>query len=100
MVRVFVTFRNIHSLASYSLEGLSHWVARELRGWLNTRGHLLKDTRQFVRLMSTKIAKSDETLYRLDAKEFFMSGRHPELVDAGTRQPPEGPQARLFAKSA
>ena len=45
---VFVTFRNIHSLASYSLEGLSHWAVRELRGWLNTRGHLLKDTHTSV----------------------------------------------------
>ena len=73
----FVTFRNIHS---YCLEGLSQWAARELRSWLHTRCH----TRQFVKLMSTQCAKPDETLYRLDAKEFFMSGRHPELVDAGT----------------
>ena len=27
----FATFRNIHSLACYSLEGLSQWAARELR---------------------------------------------------------------------
>ena len=86
----YVTFRNIHSLASYSLEGLSQWAARELRVWLHTRSHLLKDTRQFVKLMNTKCAKPDETLYRLDAKEFFMSGRHPELVDAGIASLPEG----------
>ena len=30
----YVTFRNIHSLASYSLEGLSQWAARGLRVWL------------------------------------------------------------------
>ena len=67
----FVTFRNIHSLACYSLEGLSQWAARELRSWLHTRCHLLKDTRQFVKLIGTKCAKPDETLYRLDAKEPF-----------------------------
>ena len=61
----FVTFRNIHSLASYSLEGLSQWAARELRSWLHTRCHLLKETRQFVNLMSTKCAKPDETLNSL-----------------------------------
>ena len=66
----FVTFRNIHSLASCSPEGLLHWAARELRPWLNTRSHLLKNTRQFVGLMNTEIVKSDDTLYRLDAKEF------------------------------
>ena len=55
----FVTFRNIHSLSCYSLEGLSQWAARELRSWLHTRCHLLKDTRQFVKLMSTKCAKPD-----------------------------------------
>ena len=85
----FVTFRNIHSLACYSLEGLSQWAARELRSWLHTRCHLLKDTRQFVKLISTKCAKPDETLYRLDAKEFFMSGRHPELIEAGIANLPE-----------
>ena len=31
-----------------------------------------------------------ETLDRLDAKEFFTSGRHPELVDAGMASLPEG----------
>ena len=86
----YVTFRNIHSLASYSLEGLSQWAARELRVWLHTRSHLLKDTRQFVKLMNTKCAKPGETLYRLDAKESHMSGRHPELVDAGIASLPEG----------
>ena len=86
----FVTFRNIHSLSCYSLEGLSQWAARELRSWLHTRCHLLKDTRQFVTLMSTKCAKPDETLYRLDAKEFFMSGRHPELIEAGIANLQEG----------
>ena len=85
-----VTFRNIYSLASYSLELLSQWAARELRVWLHTRSHLLKDTSQFVKLMNTKCAKLDETLYRLDAKEFFLSGRHPELVDAGIACLPEG----------
>ena len=85
-----MTFRNIHSLACYSLEGLSQWAARELRSWLHTRCHLLKDTRQFVKLISTKCAKPDETLYRLDAKEFFMSGRHPELIEAGIANLPEG----------
>ena len=58
----FVTFRNIHSLACYSLEGLSQWAARELRSWLHTRCHLLNDTCQFVKLISTKCAKPDETL--------------------------------------
>ena len=58
----FETFRNIHKLPSHSLEGLSQWAARELRSWLHTRCHLLKDTRQFVKLMSTKCAKPDETL--------------------------------------
>ena len=58
----FVTFRNMHSLSCYSLEGLSQWSARELRSWLDTRCHLLKDTRQFVKLLSTKCAKPDETL--------------------------------------
>ena len=86
----FVTFRNIHSLSCYSLEGLSQWAARELRSWLHTRCHLLKDTRQFVKLISTKCAKPDETLYRLDAEEFFMSGRHPELIEAGIANLPEG----------
>ena len=86
----FVTFRNIHSLAFYSLEGLSQWAARELRYWLHTRCHLLKDTRQFVKLTCTKCAKPDETLYRLDAKEFFMSGRHQELIKAGIANLPEG----------
>ena len=57
---------------------------------LGTRCHLLKDTRQFVKLTSTKCAKPDETLYRLDAKEFFMSGRHPELIEAGIANLPEG----------
>ena len=57
----YVTFRNIHSLASCSLEGLSQWAARELRVWLHTRSHFLKDTRPFVKLMNTKCAKPDET---------------------------------------
>ena len=34
-------------------------------------------------------AKPGETLCRLDAKEFFMSGRHPDLVDAGIASLPE-----------
>ena len=58
----FETFRNIHKLPSHSLESLSQWAARELRSWVHTRCHLLKDTRQFVKLMSTKCAKPDETL--------------------------------------
>ena len=49
----YVTFRSSHSLASYSLEGLSQWAAGELRVWLHTRSHLLKDTRQFVKLINT-----------------------------------------------
>ena len=47
----YVTFRNIHSLPSYSLEGLSQRAARELRVWPHTRSHLLKDTRQFVKIL-------------------------------------------------
>ena len=43
-----------------------------------------------MKLISTKCAKPDETLYRLDAKEFFMSGRHPELIEAGIANLPEG----------
>ena len=54
----YVTLRNIHSLASHSLEGLSQWAARELRVWLHTRSHLLKSTRQFVKLMKTKVCES------------------------------------------
>ena len=83
-----MTFRNIHSLSFYSLESLSPWVARELRSWLHTRCHLLKDTRQLVKI--TKCAKLDETLYRLDAKEFFMSGQYPELIEAGIANLLEG----------
>ena len=86
----FETFRNIHSLASYSLEGLSQWAARELRSWLHTRCHLLKDTRQFVKLMSAQ----NLTRPCIDSmpKSFFMSGRHPELVDAGIDSLPRGPR--------
>ena len=40
--------------------------------------------------MNTKCAKPEETLYRLDAKEFLMSGRHLELVSAGIASLPEG----------
>ena len=56
----------------------------------HTRSHLLKDTRQFVKLLNTKCAKSDETVCRPDATEIFMSGRHPELVDAGIASLPGG----------
>ena len=43
-----------------------------------------------MKLISTKCAKPDETLYRLDTREFFMSGRHPELIEAGIANLPEG----------
>ena len=43
-----------------------------------------------MKLISTKCTKPDENLYRLDAKEFLLSGRHSELIVAGIANLPEG----------
>jgi hypothetical protein len=77
-----VTFRNIHASAGWRFQGLSMWVAGELRKILTGRSssHILKDSQDFVERLRTVKLRPNQLMVKVDVKDFFMSGTPSELT--------------------
>lgn len=77
-----VGFRNIHSSSGWKLQGLSLWLAQELKALLLRTGatHILKDSADFVEKLSRVPLHTSQEVAKVDVKDFFMSGSPDELL--------------------
>ena len=72
--------RAIHSSATHPFAPGMRWLSHELRKHLQ-HTHLIRDTRDLIRLLSSRPVPHDHVLVKIDIKDFFMSGQLPDLID-------------------
>eukprot|EP00959_Pyramimonas_sp_CCMP1952_P425034 8902688-Pyramimonas_sp.AAC.1 len=75
-----VTFRALHTQPKYSFAGLSRWVSRVLRRYLDTIPWIVRDARDAARRLRTRAFPRNMRWAKVDLKEFFMSGTAEELA--------------------
>eukprot|EP00969_Alexandrium_andersonii_P155486 6874770-Alexandrium_andersonii.AAC.1 len=69
-------------MSLYSLKGLSMYVMTKLDEHIVQYGHVLASTTRFVSDISRITPLPEHTFFKLDVKEYFMSGAMHELVRA------------------
>jgi hypothetical protein len=79
-----IGYRPIHAATSFGYEGLSRWVAMALTIELKPCHHLLRDSMDLKTQLEGRVFPY-LTMYRLDVKDFFLSGTPEILAEAATR---------------
>ena len=74
-----IDFRNIHLSSGWIFQGLSRFVGNILQKFLNSKKHVLVNTRDFVKQLATCEFHSAAKFAKADIKHFFMSGDEFEI---------------------
>ena len=76
-----VTTRNIHASAGSPFKALGKVVAQRLALELSLHDHLYKDTPSFIDQLKKVKVDHDDFIWKIDVKEYFMSGDHDTLAE-------------------
>jgi hypothetical protein len=72
--------RPIHACSSYAYAGLSLWLCSVLKPIINKYAHLSSTSEQILHRACLHAFPADVQLVHIDLDDFFMSGRHPFLI--------------------
>ena len=76
-----VEFRNLHASSNWVFGALSRFVSNTLQAELNSKRHILRDSKDFVDRILQLQPNPAHRFCRLDVKHFFMTGTADELSD-------------------
>ena len=65
------------------------WVAKILGDTLRCLPHVLRDTDHLLQSLSSVVVPADAILLKFDIKEFFMSGKHRQLIEESSKNVPQ-----------
>ena len=77
-----VVARQLHCGSGHPFAPMMRFLARHLRVEVNQHGDIIRNTRHLIDSVSKVRVDSSCILVKLDIKDFFMSGRHVDLVGA------------------
>ena len=77
-----IVARQLHCGSNHPFAPMMRFLGRYLRAEVNKHGHIIRNTRHLIESLSKIRIGSMCTLVKLDIKDFFMSGRHDDLVRA------------------
>ena len=75
-----ISLRPIHACSSYAYAGLSLWLCSVLKPIINKYAHLSSTSEQILHRACLHAFPADVQLVHIDLDDFFMSGRHPFLI--------------------
>ena len=70
--------RAIHANSKSPFKPAMRLIAKTIRPYVLAISHLMKDSREFVKIINSKYIPEDHMLVKIDIKHFFMSGEQPE----------------------
>jgi hypothetical protein len=74
-----VSVRNLHCSGRYSFKGLGLWLQKQLAGKLACIPYLITNPNQVGQFLGEISLNEDITVYKIDIKEFFISGELESL---------------------
>ena len=84
-----VGLRAIHSSVEHFMGPGMRWVAKILGDTLRCLPHVLRDTDHLLQSLSSVVVPADAILLKFDIKEFFMSGKHKQLIEESSKNVPQ-----------
>ena len=75
-----VNCRILHKCVQHPMVGAMRWLSSLLRSSLNTLPHLVTDTPALIALLSSTRVPGNHKMYKINVKDFYMSGTHMELA--------------------
>ena len=92
--------RPIHGVVNYCFAGLSAWVCQELQSLLDIHAkNLIKDSRHAVNEIRGAPCPAGYKLFKLDVKDFYMSGTYDELMRTISDSLSKHPQGNLLVRA-
>lgn len=77
--------RALHTSASHPMKPAMRYVASTLNKVLKSQNFLIRDSAHLVSMLKNLCIPEDAKLIKFDIHDYFMSGKHNELIATATK---------------